>query len=60
MVIQLTAPNALCGRVIGRGGTKINGITVCLTFVILFYMKSFITTTILKVFNNCLIAKIFP
>ena len=28
MVIQLTAPNALCGRVIGRGGTKINGITV--------------------------------
>ena len=30
MVIQLTAPNALCGRVIGRGGTKINGITVCI------------------------------
>ncbi|XP_032234858.2 ankyrin repeat and KH domain-containing protein 1 isoform X2 [Nematostella vectensis] len=27
MVVQLTAPNALCGRVIGRGGSKINSIT---------------------------------
>ena len=25
---QLTAPNAICGRVIGRGGSKINSITV--------------------------------
>ena len=27
-MIQLTAPNAICGRVIGRGGSKINSITV--------------------------------
>ena len=24
---QLTAPNAICGHVIGRGGSKINSIT---------------------------------
>ena len=28
-MFQLTAPNAICGRVIGRGGSKINSITVC-------------------------------
>ena len=27
-MFQLTAPNAICGRVIGRGGSKINSITV--------------------------------
>lgn len=29
VMFQLTAPNAICGRVIGRGGSKINSITVC-------------------------------
>ena len=29
VMYQLTAPNAICGRVIGRGGSKINSITVC-------------------------------
>ena len=28
VMYQLTAPNAICGRVIGRGGSKINSITV--------------------------------
>lgn len=27
VMFQLTAPNAICGRVIGRGGSKINSIT---------------------------------
>ena len=53
---QLTAPNAICGRVIGRGGSKINSITVsnliqyALSFchVDCFYIRQLVRVEIIK------------
>ena len=48
VMFQLTAPNAICGRVIGRGGSKINSITVCNCFSSSFLFRTLTFTNLSK------------
>ena len=53
-MFQLTAPNAICGRVIGRGGSKINSITVC-NFLIHFDSTLYLTILLIKLLIICIL-----